>query len=486
LAELLREDHEVYDQRDTATTVRMRGWVLLKLARTGIGDAELPLVLEELESGTDAYLVAAAARALRSCQPRADFAPFAVRALRNIASRNEPVSFSGYGEYAVGAGDSTPVDELLAVVERLGPLSADMAHELEDVRPRLGARLRSRLDGTLAAVQQARVVPDRGGDSCCSLGGTQWDLFSRRGSGPIADVALEDQDGARLAFRDFFHGKPAIVAFFYTRCDNPLKCSLTVAKLARVQRLLEEQGLAGRVRTAAVTYDPGFDAPPQLRRYGLDRGVRMDADHRLLRAPSGVERLRRHFELGVNFFESLVNRHRIELFILDPRGAIAARFQRLQWNESDVVDRVAEVLTESAAPPASAAGALPGVLLALFPKCPACWAAYLSAFGIAGIDSWAQRGWVEALLVALTVLNVGSVWMRARATGRVAASVLVVAGALAVLASRFAPGWQSAAVLGLCLTMIGSVWGVWSRRRPIPPEAPLDHRTIAAAPDTAA
>ena len=43
LTDLLREDHPVYDQRGTATVVRMRGWVLLALARTGVPDAALLL-----------------------------------------------------------------------------------------------------------------------------------------------------------------------------------------------------------------------------------------------------------------------------------------------------------------------------------------------------------------------------------------------------------------------------------------------------------
>jgi len=36
LTELLREDHPLYDQRGTAATVRMRGWILLALARVGV------------------------------------------------------------------------------------------------------------------------------------------------------------------------------------------------------------------------------------------------------------------------------------------------------------------------------------------------------------------------------------------------------------------------------------------------------------------
>ena len=53
-------------ERGAAAIVRMRGWVLLAMARAGVSDAALVFVLEELDTGIDPYLVAAAARALRS------------------------------------------------------------------------------------------------------------------------------------------------------------------------------------------------------------------------------------------------------------------------------------------------------------------------------------------------------------------------------------------------------------------------------------
>ena len=43
LTDLLREDHPLYDQRGTATIVRMRGWVLLALARVGRVGRRAPL-----------------------------------------------------------------------------------------------------------------------------------------------------------------------------------------------------------------------------------------------------------------------------------------------------------------------------------------------------------------------------------------------------------------------------------------------------------
>jgi protein SCO1/2 len=90
---------------------------------------------------------------------------------------------------------------------------------------------------------------------------SSWPSSLRRGTERIASVTLQDHKGALITFKDFFQGQPSIVVFFYTRCDNPMKCSLTIAKLGRVQKLLEAQGLADRIHAAAITYDPALTSP---------------------------------------------------------------------------------------------------------------------------------------------------------------------------------------------------------------------------------
>jgi protein SCO1 len=149
-----------------------------------------------------------------------------------------------------------------------------------------------------------------------------------------------------VAFDEFFTGRPAVVAFFYTRCDNPRKCSLTVTKLAALQRSIEEQGQDGAVRIAAITYDPAFDLPHRLRLYGADRGVRFGEHVRFFRVPSGFDEVRRRLDLGVNYGAATVNRHRTELFVLNAQGRVAAAFARVQWD----VDAVLDVLAGLAGP----------------------------------------------------------------------------------------------------------------------------------------
>jgi protein SCO1/2 len=471
LLPLLHEDNPLYAQRGTATVVRMRGWVMLTLARTTLPDAALPFVLEDLDTGVDAYVVAAAASALRSYPTRnAAFAPFVVRAITNIRYRDERLSLETYGGFAIGIKGTTPVRELLKTLTWLGPYARAVRQDLESLRTgpmALAKKYQPVLEEALNSIH-ADIAETT---DCCQLPEGVSNLFSwlrptRSASLSIDSIILEDQDGHTITFGEYFHGRPSIVVFFYTRCDNPLKCSLTITKLARIQKLLESEGLAEQITTAGLTYDPGFDLSERLLNYGKHRGVQFASQHRLLRTPDGLDSLRKHFQLGVNFIESLVNRHRIELYILDAKGQTAGYFGRIQWNERDVVDRAIEVLKENdnrsrlrvASPVFGTAVALG---LALFPKCPFCWAAYLSLFGIAGLQSIPYAPWLQPVLAILLLSNLTSIWFRARTTGRMLPFYLVTAGVLTIIASKVFSAPAAASLVGVLVTLIGSIWSTF-------------------------
>jgi protein SCO1/2 len=507
LTDLLREDHPAYQQRGTATVVRMRGWILLALAKTALSDAALAFVLDELDTGIDPYLVAVAAHALRAYpRPLPAFAPFLVQALANVRYRDDPVALDEYGGYAIGARVTSPVVELLRTLAWLGPNARGSLAELEALASPEGGlppKRRPELQCALAAMSADAAAGEPREESCCTLESGWADAFRRvirvrRESESVKSVVFEDQNGASIRFDELFIGHPSIVVFFYTRCDNPLKCSLTVTKLARIQSLLAERGLADRIQTAAITYDPAYDLPNRLSAYGKNRGVRMDARNRMLRAVDGNERLRAHFALGVSFIESLVNRHRIEAYVLDREGRIAASFERVRWDEHEVVNRAVEVLHEG---PAAFAGndtgpsrrdrpspsmlsekapdpshaslgrrsasplvaTLASVGVAFFPKCPVCWAAYLSFFGIATLEQIPYAPWLLPLLAAAVLVNLLSVWLRARVSGRFGAFYLVAAGAAVIFASNLGIGSEAVAISGVGLTLAGSLLSTLDR-----------------------
>jgi protein SCO1 len=64
----------------------------------------------------------------------------------------------------------------------------------------------------------------------------------------------------------------------------------------------------------------------------------------MFRTRSEFTALREYFQLGVNFTGTTVNQHRIELFILDDRGEIAATFSRLQWEVPEVLEQARALL----------------------------------------------------------------------------------------------------------------------------------------------
>jgi protein SCO1/2 len=342
LIALGREDHEAYAGHGAAAVVRMRGWLLNALARTRVCETAELYALEELETAVEPYLVAAAARLLRqSDAPRASFAPIVLQAIANVRYRDAPVGFAGYATNEPGAGAGTAVGELLTTLAWIGPHAREVSSAVESLHPARGGlpgRYRRGVERALTRIRAAKVAPAPERRCCCG-GGSEPVTASEHADAGIETVRFEDHAGGHVTFGDFVRPGPSIVCFFYTRCDNPLKCSLTITKLGRVQDRLRQRGVDGQIRTAAITYDPWFDTPERMRRYAAERGVRLSDDHRLLRTIDGMSAVRRYFELGVNYHESIVNRHRLEVYVLAAGGDILTRFLRVHWDERDVVDR---------------------------------------------------------------------------------------------------------------------------------------------------
>lgn len=105
-------------------------------------------------------------------------------------------------------------------------------------------------------------------------------------------------------------------------------------------------------------------------------------------------------------------------------------------------------------------GSISALVVAFFPKCPMCWAAYLSLFGVAGVDWLANSPWLLPLFVFALVLNVGSLWWIGKRSQRRAGFYLAALGALTIVCGSLwlERDWVSG--IGIALTFAGSLLSV--------------------------
>ena len=335
LVAMLAEQSAVFAGRGANEAERLRGYILASFETVGLPPEAVPFVLEELETGQNVYAVAGAARALRGAHEVPAEAPtLLVAAIERLRRADDVVSFDRFEAVPASGTGARALTELARTLALLGPRATPALAELEALVDREREAFSPPLRAELAEAVEAARARDGSAPACCA---------SHHGAATVApnvalpartdlrELALEDQDGTRRSFSEAFGGRPTALAFFYTRCMNPQKCSLTVTRLARLARLVETEGLDANV--AGISYDPAFDRPARLRTYGADRGMIFSPRCALLRTVGPFDPLREAFDLGVGFGPVTVNRHRLDLVVLDASLDITARFERRLWHE---------------------------------------------------------------------------------------------------------------------------------------------------------
>jgi protein SCO1/2 len=347
LAAMLPEQSPIYAGRGTNEVERLRADILSGFETAGLPPEAVPFVLEELETGRNPWTVAAAARALRGAAVVPDEAPvLLVGAIGRLRGADEVVSFERSAPAPSGRHAVTACAELAQTLAFLGPRASSAFAELTALIDDDGEGFSPALRAELAEAAEALARPGASAPACCCAE-DEAERAAPPSNAPFApadlgDLALEDQDGTRLSFGEAFYGRPTALAFFYTRCMTPEKCSLTVTRLARLARRLAAEALDANV--AGVSYDPGFDRPARLRTYGADRAMSFSPRCRLLRTVGPFEPLRDAFDLGVGFGPVTVNRHRLDLVVLDASLRVAERFERRLWHEETVLDALCTVM----------------------------------------------------------------------------------------------------------------------------------------------
>lgn len=465
LVQLLPQNHPIYQNRGSNQMTRIRGYILASFEHIGLPNSALIYVLEELENSKEAYMVAAAAKAVRGLNiPVKSIAPYLCKAIYNIAHKDDSLHFDAYKpQWSTNLQYTTATEELLLTLQWMGNAANAVSSFLEDYSDGLIITLDSRLKKmTIDTLERIRNDQRVLKDTCCS---PQFVSQPKKVNyQQVKTILLEDQDGLKITFEDFFMGHYGIVSFFYTRCDNPNKCSLTVSKLAQLQKLIKDSTLKNQLKIAAITYDSAYDTPDKIRIYGEERKFEFSENYKSFRVvEEGFDVLKDYLQLGVNYIGTIVSQHRIELFILDKKALVDNEFTQLQWNPADVLNHIEhktaktkpiiKVLKISSQP---FLNSLLSLVIAFFPKCPICWAAYLSAFGISGI-SWLKYN--PSLLVGILfimLINLIILYYKSKKNQSFIPFNLSLLGTFIIILSFYFPLLSMLKVIGISLVLFGS------------------------------
>ena len=105
------------------------------------------------------------------------------------------------------------------------------------------------------------------------------------------------------------------------------------------------------------------------------------------------------------------------------------------------------------------------LLIAFFPKCPVCWAVYMSMFGGLGIARLPYLKWLLPVLLLLFALNLYLLYRKANKTGY-GPFITTLAGAVLILLGRnLFPAEKELLYTGMVLVISGSLWSSFSGTR---------------------
>ena len=108
---------------------------------------------------------------------------------------------------------------------------------------------------------------------------------------------------------------------------------------------------------------------------------------------------------------------------------------------------------------------LMSILIAFFPKCPFCWAIYMSMFGSIGLARLPYMPWLFPVLMAFLAFHLFMLWRKVPQKGYLP-FLISLAGAMVILSGKvFFPLAQWLSVSGMILIISGSLLNNFSNIR---------------------
>ncbi len=166
----------------------------------------------------------------------------------------------------------------------------------------------------------------------------------------LPDFHLVDQMNRPLSAKAF-GGKTVLLTFIFTRCPVPNFCPLISRNFEHLAKeIKQEAALANRVRLLSISFDPEFDTPEMLARYGKAFSDDAELWRFATGQPAEIEKLTHGFSVYVQAEAGTLN-HGLCTVLVDPSGTIKKIWRGNGWRPEEVL---AELKALSAHAPESA------------------------------------------------------------------------------------------------------------------------------------
>src|ERR1043165_12790 len=200
LVELLPEQNPIYLDRGTNQTIRLRGYVLAAFEQIGLPERALPYVLDALENGREAYVVAGAAKALRGFpNPSSEFIPYLLKAINNICYMDDALTFERYKPDWPFTNHTSALQEIFQTFQWLGSQAQSAMSQLEALRERsdFPEAIRGEIENAVVAIRASESKSTR---AFISLSLLQSPVREQKKTDAIPDLTFEDQEKNRLTY----------------------------------------------------------------------------------------------------------------------------------------------------------------------------------------------------------------------------------------------------------------------------------------------
>ncbi len=350
LARFLPHQHPIYQNRDRWHVIRLRAYLIATLTDIGFPDSGLPWLADSLifiDERMAAIEVGSAVRAAGTLGAEGrQFLPTMLRMLSMTFSEEE-FSLSRYDVNFPKQEATTVQLEVLQAVRKLGRASDNEllatlraivqgpAHSAFDPRAKAAAQ-QALHQVEQHASESAKPNLSRSATGPTSMA-TEWQHPAARPRVDVLNTRITDHDGRPRVLRELID-RPVMLVFFYTRCHNAGKCSMSVSRLAYIQLELQRAGIDGSLRLLAITFEPAHDTPERLKRFVQIRGLSLTEHALTVRIhEADHEAFIRALDIPVGYSAGWVNTHGVEAVLLDAEGRLVRKYAADGWTYDRIV-----------------------------------------------------------------------------------------------------------------------------------------------------